>query len=156
MEKRFQTPNKIFNKPIEIFNKLIKIFEKSNGIKLEFTVAATVPGPRMREQRNRRAGRTYAHHPLIGARLLLNPVGCRLQFILNPVMNCIRRNRLDVFPRDGLRLYALTRLGFLEKDFFFCHDFYNLLSFDKFGRTHSFDFLNSVLIKNLKMDSSFF
>jgi hypothetical protein len=56
LEKRFQTPNKIFNKPIEIFNKLIKIFEKSNGIKLEFAVAAAVPGPRMREQRNRRAG----------------------------------------------------------------------------------------------------
>jgi hypothetical protein len=38
----------------------------------------------------------------------------------------------------------------------FFHDFYNILNFDKFCRMRSFKFLNSVLIKNIEIDSSFF
>jgi hypothetical protein len=39
---------------------------------------------------------------------------------------------------------------------FFFHDFYTILHFDEFCRTCCFEFLNSVLTKNLEMDSSFF
>jgi hypothetical protein len=39
---------------------------------------------------------------------------------------------------------------------FFFHNFYTILHFDKFCRMRCLDFLNSVLTKNLKMDSSFF
>jgi hypothetical protein len=40
--------------------------------------------------------------------------------------------------------------------FSFFHDFYTILHFDEFCRTRYFDFLNSVLTKNLEMDSNFF
>jgi hypothetical protein len=37
----------------------------------------------------------------------------------------------------------------------FFHDFYNILNFDKFCRMRSFKFLNSLLIKNIEIDSVF-
>jgi hypothetical protein len=40
-------------------------------------------------------------------------------------------------------------------DFLF-HNFYTILHFDEFCRTRCFEFLNSVLTKNLEMDYSFF
>jgi hypothetical protein len=55
--------------------------------------------------------------------------------------------------------FSMKPRGFSIKpsDFlFFFHDFYTILHFDKVCRTHCFEFLNFILIKNLKMDSNFF
>jgi hypothetical protein len=38
---------------------------------------------------------------------------------------------------------------------FFFHDFYNIMNFNEFCRTRSFEFLNSIFTENLEMDSSF-
>jgi hypothetical protein len=38
---------------------------------------------------------------------------------------------------------------------FFFHNLYNILNFDEFCRTHSFKIFNSILTKNLEIDSSF-
>jgi hypothetical protein len=62
-----------------------------------------------------------------------------------------RRGRTNWMRSHSKRaLKELKSSGFL---FFY---FYNILHFDEFCRTHYFEFLNSVLHKNLEVYSSFF
>jgi hypothetical protein len=53
-------------------------------------------------------------------------------------------------------LRKLSDFFFKSSSLLFFYDFYTILYFNEFCRTHYFEFLNLVLIKNLKIHSSFF